>query len=93
MRVRWLRAALADLHHAHAYIAADNPAAAGRLVRRIGDVVGRLPSLPKLGRTGRIAGTREMTVAGTRFFIVYRIAEDCVDILRIMHTARRWPDA
>jgi len=93
MRVRWVRAALADLHHAHAYIAGDNPAAAGRLVARIGTAVGRLASLPNLGRPGRVQGTRELTVSGTRFFVVYRIAGENLDILRIMHSARRWPDA
>ena len=93
MRVRWVRAALADLHQAHAYIAADNPAAARRLVLRVQETVARLSSLPNLGRPGRVDGTRELTIANTRFFVVYRTAQSDVDILRILHTARRWPDA
>ena len=93
MRVRWVRAALADLHQAHAYIAQDNPAAARRLIERIQSAVGRLAELPNLGRPGRVDGTRELTIAGTRFFVVYRTGQSDLDILRVLHTARRWPQA
>ncbi|MBI4989964.1 MAG: type II toxin-antitoxin system RelE/ParE family toxin [Rhodocyclales bacterium] len=46
MRVRWTRPALADIAEIHDYIAADNPAAAKKVIRRIAqtDFCGGSPS-------------------------------------------------
>lgn len=46
MRVRWTRPALVDLAEIHDYIAADNPTAAKKIIRRIAqtDFCGRPPS-------------------------------------------------
>jgi toxin ParE1/3/4 len=47
-----------------------------------------LETFPNLGRAGRIAGTREITMAP--YVIVYRVAQ-AVEILRIYHGAQNWP--
>ncbi|MGA3096593.1 MAG: type II toxin-antitoxin system RelE/ParE family toxin [Bryobacteraceae bacterium] len=88
---RWLRRALLDLDDAYCYVAADNPAAARRLVDQIEEGVLQLARHPRLGRTGRVAGTRELVIAGTPFLVVYKLEADGVAILTVLHGARRWP--
>ena len=91
MRVRWLRTALANLEAEAEYIARDNPAAASRVVATIVRSVERLAKYPASGRPGRVAGTRELVVAGTPYIIPYRIRGGAVEVLRVFHGARRWP--
>jgi toxin ParE1/3/4 len=88
---RWLRRALRDLDDVYAYVAADNPAAAGRLVEQIEEGVQRLSRHPRMGRVGRVPGTRELVIAGTPFLVVYLLEADRAVILTVLHGARRWP--
>jgi toxin ParE1/3/4 len=88
---RWLRRALLDLEDAYSHIAADNPAAARRLVDQIEQGVLQLSRYPNLGRAGRVPGTRELVIAGTPFLVVYRMEADQASILTILHGSRRWP--
>ena len=67
MRVRWLRKALRNLDDEATYIAADDTAAATVVVKRVLDAVSMLGEQPGLGRPGRVAGTRELIVAKTRY--------------------------
>lgn len=36
-------------------------------------------------------GTRELIVRGTSLIVAYRALSDTVHVLRILHTAKRWP--
>jgi len=90
--VRWLRRSLRDLQTIHDFIASENPAAARQTVRRIRSAVATLADFPERGRPGRVAGTRELFVSGTPFFVAYRLKADTVEILRVLHGARRYPD-
>ena len=91
MRIRWLRAALANLDAEAEYIARDNPAAAARIVQPIISAVDCLKQYPAMGRPGRITGTRELVVSDTPYIIPYRVRENEVEIVRVFHAARRWP--
>jgi toxin ParE1/3/4 len=91
MQVRWLRTALRNIDDEAAYIAADDPAAARIVVRRVPQAVDQLAEQPSLGRPGRVPGTRELVVAGTRYLVPYRVRRDTIEILRIFHTSRRLP--
>ena len=91
MRIKWLRAALANLDVEAEYIAQDNPAAASRMVSAITTAVQHLAQYPAMGRPGRVPGTRELVVPDTPFIVPYRVREDTVQILRVFHAARRWP--
>jgi plasmid stabilization system protein ParE len=91
MRIRWLRTALRNLEEEAAYIAADDPAAARLVVRRILDAVDQLAEQPSLGRPGRVPGTRELIAARTRYLVPYRVKRDTIEILRVFHTSRRLP--
>ena len=92
MRVRWLKVALANLDAEAEYIAEDNPAAAGRVVQKILRAVDLLKENPAMGRAGRVAGTRELVVAETPYVIPYRVRGVAVEILRVFHAARKWPE-
>ena len=92
MRVRWLRRALKNLDDEAEYIARDDPAAAARTVQRIAIAVDQLAIYPASGRIGRVPGTRELVITGTPYIVPYRVRSDAVEILRVFHAARKWPD-
>lgn len=91
MKVRWTKLALADLAYARDYIAREAPDAAVRIVDRIEGAVRNLERHPRLGRPGRVEGTRELVVPGTPFIVPYRLFDDYVEVLALIHGARRWP--
>lgn len=93
MKPVWTRLALADLNNARAYIAEKNPSAAVRVIERIKKAVDALRRHPEIGRPGRVRGTRELIVLGTPFIVAYRIKDKRLDVLAVIHSARRWPDA
>ena len=92
MRARWLRRALQNLDEEAAYIATDDPRAAARTVQSIAISVARLAAHPASGRAGRVPGTRELVLSGTPYIVAYRVRGETVEILRVLHGARRWPE-
>ena len=92
MRVRWLRRALLNLDHEASYIAQDNPKAAAEFVLHLRDSALMLGEQPNLGRPGRIPGTRELVISNLPYILPYRVRNDAVEILRLFHTARKWPE-
>ena len=91
MRVKWLRKALANLDEAAEYIAKDHPEAARRLVAEAFRQTELLADHPNMGRPGRIPGTRELIMPDYPYLIPYRVRHGAVEILRVFHSARRWP--
>jgi len=93
MKLFWTGLALSDLAALHAHIAKDNARAANAMVDSIVARAERqLTRLPESGRPGRIAKTRELVVSDTPYILPYRILGDTIHILRVFHSARRWPD-
>jgi toxin ParE1/3/4 len=93
MRVKWLRRALLNLDQEASYIAQDNPKAAAEFVLKLRDSALMLGEQPNLGRPGRIPGTRELVVSNLPYILPYRVRNDTVEVLRVFHTARKWPDS
>ena len=91
MRIRWLRTALRNLQQEAEYIAQEDPAAAQRVVGRVGDAVRLLEDHPSMGRAGRVPGTRELVVSGTPYIVPYRVRGQEIEMLRVYHGARKWP--
>jgi len=89
--VVWTQRARRNLNDIGEYIAQDDPAAAERTVRRIVEQISGLAFYPRVGRAGRVEGTRELTISDTPYIAVYRFNER-VEILRVRHGARRWPE-
>jgi toxin ParE1/3/4 len=94
-QIRWLNKALANLEAEAEFIAKDNPSAAKAIVKKILIAVRHLESNPALGHAGRIHGTRELVVTGTRYVIPYRVnvPENRIEILRVFHSSRKLPSS
>lgn len=93
MTIVWSPEAIADLIALRAYIAKDSPTGAQRVVLRLlRDLETLLPDNPHMGRPGRVTGTRELVVTGTPYIVPYRVQGGEIQILRVYHGARRWPE-
>ena len=91
MKIVWTRLALQDLDCAWNHIAADKPEAADDMMEIIARSVEGLLTYQNLGRLGRVKGTRELVIVGTPFVVPYRLKADRIEILAVIHGARRWP--
>ena len=90
-KLEWTVPALNDLVAAGEYIAQKNPKAARRMAGRVKEAVEYLRDHPNMGRPGRLSDTKELVVSGTPLIAVYWIRKGAVQILRLLHHARRWP--
>jgi toxin ParE1/3/4 len=94
MTIRWAKDATRQLAAAHAYVAADNPIAADRLLLRITSAVKHLSSHPSTGREGRVKDTRELVIVNTPYLVAYRItSKNIIQVLAVLHGKRRWPES
>ena len=89
MTVRWTPTSLRDLQSLYDFIEQDKPNAASKMVDKILTGTDLLPQNPHLGRTGRVPDTRELIASP--FAVVYRVRRNTIEILAIIHSARRWP--
>jgi toxin ParE1/3/4 len=92
MIIVWSPQAINDLAALRAYIAEDNPAAAQRVVLNIIGSIEQLVDHPQMGRAGRVLGTRELVVPRTPYIVPYRIRNNRLQVLRLYHGARKWPE-
>jgi toxin ParE1/3/4 len=93
MTIRWSDEALDDLRSLHAYISKDNPVAAQKVALAIlSSVETNLRDNPHIGRPGRVNGTRELVITGTPYVVPYRVKHGVIQVLRVYHGARRWPE-
>lgn len=67
MKVRWIAAARQDRADIVDYIAVENPRAALKMDDLFSEAAQRLGKFPMLGRIGKVPGTREGTVANSRW--------------------------
>ena len=89
-RLTWRPMALADRDDIMAYIAQDNPVAASELDLEF-EAKGESARLrPKLYKAGRVKGTREIVVR-PNYVLIYRVIDDVVEVLRVLHAAQQWP--
>jgi len=94
-RLTWSPSARFDLREIFAYIAEDDPVAAGRFIRSVFHAIERLPFFPESGRIVpelRDPAIREVIRRPCR--IVYRIkpGTELVEIARVWHAARGIPE-
>lgn len=90
MTVRWTTTGLRDLESLHSYVAPSSEDAAADLVGRILAGLEALERFPAMGRVGRVAGTREFVVSP--FIVAYRARKKAIEVVAIIHGARRWPE-
>lgn len=89
-RLEWKKQANNDLIKIVVHVAEDNQVAAEQLASLILGKAEQLREHPELYRAGRKRGTREMVVH-PHYIVIYRVQKDTVEILRVKHTAQRWP--
>ncbi|HEY8566836.1 MAG TPA: type II toxin-antitoxin system RelE/ParE family toxin [Beijerinckiaceae bacterium] len=89
MRVEFTDRALAQIERIGNYIAADSPAAAARVVRRIQSVADQLAAHPWSGHKTSRPGNRVIFASPYPYLIAYTVRGDIVTILRVRHAARR----
>lgn len=93
MKIVWTRKASQHLRAAFDYWARErSPASADNMLDRIFSGVELLGQYPGAGRPGRIPGTRELVIFPTPFLIAYRVGRGKIEILALLHGARKWPD-
>ena len=92
MKICWLEKAAIDLEEAYEFILFDNPLAAKNEINKVLEAVEWLSGNPGMGKAGRVVKTRELVVAGTPYIVIYRVKGNRLEILRIFHGARQWPD-
>jgi plasmid stabilization system protein ParE len=81
-----------DLRAIKAWIAEDDERAADRVVSRIVQTAMMFGQFPMLGRPGQVGGTREFSVPGLPYLIVYVLTSETeLDVLTVLHTRRRYP--
>lgn len=88
--VVWKRQAIYDLTRIGLHIAKDSAANAGKMIDRIADKVVALATYPELGRIGRQLDTYDLVVH-EHYVVIYRVLANRIEILRVKHTAQRWP--
>ncbi len=93
MKIVWSRRATRHLEAAYRYWTRESSEiAAGQMLERIFSVVELLESHPEIGRRGRVPGTPELVIAPTPFILAYRIRSRRIDIVALLHGARKWPE-
>ena len=92
MRLEWLPQAQNDFDEIIDYIAEDNPLAAIEQGDEIESQVAGLLDNRHQGRLGRVKGTRELVIVRTPYIAAYHIKKESIQILRLFHGARLWPE-
>jgi addiction module RelE/StbE family toxin len=90
MNIIWSPRAVAHLRQIREHIAKDGPGAtcvAEKILASV-ELVARHPSM---GRPGRVAGTRELVVAGTPYVIPYRVRRERLELIAVFHGRQKWP--
>jgi toxin ParE1/3/4 len=87
-----VRLAVDDLRTIDTFISNADPVAAKKVMTLIWETTQLLKEHPQIGRPGRVAGTRELVISNTPFIVPYRVISDEIQILRVIHGARNWPE-
>jgi toxin ParE1/3/4 len=90
--LEWLPTAQRDFDDLVDYIANDHPIAAIEQGDEIEAQTSLLKDHPRMGRPGRVKGTRELVIVRSPFIVAYRIKGKSVQILRVLHGAQQWPE-
>jgi toxin ParE1/3/4 len=91
MKVRFTEAALAEIESIFAYVAAETPTAAHRIVERVEQIVSRLSEFPMLGHAVDEAGVRIVPPGRFPYLVFYTQSAGEVLILHVRHAARQRP--
>jgi toxin ParE1/3/4 len=91
VRTVWAPRAQRRLQEIVSFLAAEQQAAAERVLEQLLEAARTLEEHPYLGRRGRLRGTRELSVARTPYLLIYRVRGEVLEVLTIFDGRRRWP--
>jgi addiction module RelE/StbE family toxin len=78
-----------DLDAIFNYIAKDDAEAARRVIARLLQAIAILERFPLLGRVGRVAGTRELTIVRLPYYAVYHLVNETeIEVIAVIHERR-----
>jgi toxin ParE1/3/4 len=80
-----------QLEAAYDFVSAENVSAPEKQLDIIKRAVEQLANFPEMDRPGRVYGTRELVIQSTPYIGAYRLKGSIVEILALLHGARRWP--
>ena len=81
-----------DLDDIESYIFKDNPTAAVDVILTILDKIETvIATNPSIGRKGRMLGTREFVLSDLPYIIPYKVKNNILEIVRVIHTSRKFP--
>ena len=86
--IRWAPLARRDLSRIEAYHLLQDPDLADKLGRQIISAAKLLREHPMAGPVALDGKRRKWRVAGTRYNLFYRVREDHVQVLRVLHDAQ-----
>jgi toxin ParE1/3/4 len=81
--------AAADLATISDYLTASLPAYRDRTINRIYNGVRDLKRFPYRGPRGKRPGTRELVLPRLPYVVIYRINNECIEVVRVLHGALR----
>ncbi len=90
MKAQWTRQAINDRASIFDYLLDKNPQAALSIDRTFEQAAIQHGRFPYSGRTGLVAGTREL-LPHPSYRLVYEVTENQLIILAVVHTSRLWP--
>ena len=90
MRVKWTLRASQNLEAILSHIHKDNPKAAQSFLAETLKKIRHLEEFPLMGRPGIVPQTREFVVH-KNYIVHYRVQEDRVEVLRVLHARRKFP--
>jgi len=92
MRIVWTRRATQHLRAAYNYWRKEKSEdAADLMLERIFSTVELLENHPEMGRPGRVPASRELALNPLPFLIAYRVPRNQIEIVALLHGARKWP--
>lgn len=88
MRLIFTEPAALDVDDIVSFIATDDPRAAEAVLKSISAAASRLLDFPALGHAGRRPGTREYSLSGLPYILVYEVSPQDITVLAVLHAAR-----
>lgn len=94
LTIEWTESASEDLDGIADYLLGESLPfdAVEDYVKRIYKAPDHLATLPGAGKPGRVPNTKEWLVKDTPYALIYAVQKNKVQILRVMHGSRQFPE-
>lgn len=93
METIWTKKSQIALRSIYEYISKNNEDLAKEIIACIINVVkNTIPDYKHIGRAGKIFGTREFVLSKYPYIIVYKVKDNCLYIVRVLHASMKYPN-